>query len=161
MQPPISLILLRDVYHTEGKPVAYYSKKLNSAQVNYGTIDKELPCVIAKQREFRSMLLDAELHVHTDQKILELHYVEGPHNVITDTFSRLLHSHVSSPLVGKKAANVVSNSDSNNRNESSHSLLMDDRDINDCFMNLPCLYSKKKKKKVTNEMQKVFQNDIG
>ncbi len=49
--------------------------------------------------------------------------VEGP------LFSRLLHSYVSSPLVGKKAANVVSNSKSNNRNESSHSLLMNDGDM--------------------------------
>ncbi len=142
--------------HTEGKPVAYYSKKLNSAQINYAAIDKELQCVIATQCEFHSMLLGAELHVHTDQKILELHYVEGPRNVITDTFSRLLHSYVSSPLEGKKAANVVSDSESNNRNESSHSSLMDDRDIIDCLMNLPCLYSRKKKEKATNKMQKVF-----
>jgi hypothetical protein len=161
MQPPTSLILLCDLYHTEGKPVAYYSKKLNSAQINYATIDKELLCVVATQCEFCSILLGAELHVHTDQKILELHYVKGPHNVITDTFSRLLHSYVSSPLVGKKAANVGSNSESNNRNESSHSLLMDDRDIIDCLMNLPCLYSRKKTEKVTNEIQKVFRNDIG
>jgi hypothetical protein len=97
MRPPISLLLLRDVDHTEGKPVAYYSKKLNSAQINYATIDKKLLCVIATQREFCSMLLGAELHVHTDQKILELHFVEGPRNVIADTFSRLLHSYVSSP----------------------------------------------------------------
>ncbi len=54
-------------------------------------------------------------------KILELHFVEGPCNVITDTFSRLLHSYMSSPLVGKKAAYVVNNSESNNRNESSYS----------------------------------------
>jgi hypothetical protein len=93
------------------------------------------------------MLLGAELHVHTDQKILELHYVEGPRNVIADTFSRLLHSYMSSLLVGKKAANVVSDSESNNRDGSSHSLLIDDRDTIDCLMNLPCLYSRKKKKK--------------
>jgi hypothetical protein len=123
--------------------------------MNYATIDKELLCVIATLREFCSMLLGAELHVHTDQKILELHYVEGPRNVIADTFSRLLCSYVSSPLVGKKAANVVSNSESNNRNESSHSVLMDDRDIVDCLMNLPCLPSRKKKDK-TNETQKVY-----
>ncbi len=134
----------------------YYSKKLNSAQINYATINKELLCVVATQCEFHSILLGAELHVHTDQKILELHYVEGPRNVIADTFSRLLHSYVSSPLVGKKAANVVSDTENNNRYESSHSSLMNDGDIIDCLMNLPCLLSRKKKKKATNKMQKVF-----
>jgi hypothetical protein len=114
------------------------------------------------------MLLGAELHVHTDQKNIliignpsqqclswisyvdeygpDIHYVEGPRNVIVDTFSRLLHSDVSSPLAGKKAANVLSNSESGNRNESSHSSLMDDRDITDCLMNLPCFPSRRKKK---------------
>jgi hypothetical protein len=57
------------VYHTEGNPVAYYSKNLNSAQINYETIDKELLCDVATQHEFCSMLIGAELHVHTDQKI--------------------------------------------------------------------------------------------
>jgi hypothetical protein len=46
--------------------------------------------------------------------------VEGPCNVIADTFSRLLRSNVSSPLVGKEAANVASGSESNDRNESSY-----------------------------------------
>jgi hypothetical protein len=129
--------------------------------MNYATIDKELLCVIATLHKFCSMMLGAELYVHTDQKILELNYVEGPHNVIAGTFSRLLRSYVSSPLVGKKAANVVSDSESNNRNESSHSLIMNDKDIVDCLMNLPCLPSRKKKdrratkhRKCTDEQNK-------
>jgi hypothetical protein len=158
----------------EGKPVAYYCKKLYSAQMNYATIDKELLCVVSTLRKFRSMLLGAELHVHTDHKNIlgigdssqqrlrwisyvdeygpELHYVEGPCNVIADTFSRLSHSNVSSPLVGKKAAYVDSDSESGNRNESSNSALMDDREITDCLMNLPCFPSQKKK---DNKMKKM------
>jgi hypothetical protein len=81
--------------------------------MNYATIDKEPLCVIATLCEFHSMLLGAELQIHTDHKNIlnigdssercllwisyvdeyspTLHYVEGPHNVIADTFSRLLH----------------------------------------------------------------------
>jgi hypothetical protein len=101
----------------KSKLVSYYSKKLNSAQMNYTTIDKKRLCVIATLHQCHFMLLGAELHVHTDHKNilsigdssqqglcwisyvdeygLELHYVEGPCNVIADTFSRLLHSNVS------------------------------------------------------------------
>ncbi len=52
----------------EDKLVAYSSKKLNSAQMIYATIDKELLCLIATLHKFCSMLLGAELHVHTDHK---------------------------------------------------------------------------------------------
>ncbi len=60
--------------------IAYYNKKLNSAQMNYATIDKELHCAIATHREFCSMLLGAELHVHTDHKTF-LMLVIHPSNV--------------------------------------------------------------------------------
>jgi len=128
-------------------PVAYYSKKLNSTQMNYATIDKELLCVVSTLCEFRSMLFGADLHIHTDHRNLlnvgdsserrlrwisyvdeygpTLHYVEGPLNVIAVTLSRLTHNDIdidSSALVGKKAASVVSDSES----IAGHSSLIDD-----------------------------------
>ncbi len=117
----------------DNRPVAYYSKKLNSAQHNYATIDKELLCVVATLREFQSMLLGAELHIFTDHKNIlnvgdsserrlrwisyvdeygpTIHYIEGPRNVIADTFSRLSRKDVPSTLVGKKSTHIVSNSE--------------------------------------------------
>ncbi len=121
--------------YNAGRPSSslYASRKLNSAQRNYATIDKELHCVVATLREFRSMLLGAELHIYTDHKNIlnvgdlseqrlhwisyvdeygpTIHYIEGPRNVIADTFSRLLRKDVPSTLVGKKAAHIVSDSE--------------------------------------------------
>jgi hypothetical protein len=136
--------------------------------MNYATIDKELLGFIATLREFCSMLLGAELHIHTDHKNILSALVTYHSNVFTGSLmltntnvegprlSRLLGSNVSSPLVGKKAVNVVSNSESNNRNESSHSLLMNDGDIVDCFMNLPCLPSRKKWDRRPTKCRKCF-----
>ena len=140
-------------------PVQYYSKKLNIAQMNYATIDKELLCVIATLCGFRSMLLGAEIHSHTDHKnnlnvgdsserrlrwisyvdeySPTLPYVEGPCNVIADTFSfsRLLCQNDTSASVGKKAITEDS--------ELTRYSLFDDKEIFDCLVNLPCLTRKK------------------
>ena len=57
-----------------------------------------------------------------------LHYVEGPLNIIADTLSRLSRNNIdieSSALVGKKAASVVSDSES----MAEHSSSINDREI--------------------------------
>jgi hypothetical protein len=149
----------------DGRPVAYYSRKLNSAQCNYATIDKELLCIVATLKEFWSMLLGAELHVYTDHKNIlnvvnlseqwlhwisyvdeygpTIYYIEGPLNVIADTFSKLLRKDVLSILEGKKAAHIVSNSEF----ESLYMSLIDDKEILQCFLNLPCCFLNKEKEK--------------
>ena len=73
--------------------------------------------------------------------------MEGTFNVVADIFSRLSCNNVSSPLVGKKAANIVSNSENDNEYDSLYLSLLDDREILACFLNLPCISSNKKRKR--------------
>ncbi len=66
--------------------------------------------------------------------------MEGPHNVIADSFSRLSHRDDTSALVGKKATTEDS--------ELASYSLFDDKEIFDCLVNLPCFNSRKKRKRL-------------
>ena len=143
-----------------GLPVAYYSKKLNSAQFNYSTIDKELLSIVMTLREFRSMLLGAKITIHTDHlNILTLgdssqrrlrwisyvdeygptiEHIEGAKNVIADHFSRmpLVSDEPTSPAVGKKSATLDDNreiADDSDPLDNHHIWIDDIRDIIECF----------------------------
>ena len=95
----------------EGKPIAFYSRKLNPAQTRYTTTERELLSIVETMKEFRNILFGQKLAVQTDHANLvcksltsdrvmrwrlyieefspELLYLPGVDNEAADALSRL------------------------------------------------------------------------
>ena len=94
----------------ENKPIAFYSRKLNTAQKNYTTGEQELLSIVETLKEFRNILFGQNVTVHTDHLNLlyskmpsarivrwrlmleefgpKFVHVKGESNVVADTLSR-------------------------------------------------------------------------
>ena len=65
-----SAIQLGAVIMQEGKPIAFYSRKLNPAQTRYTTTERELLSIVEVLKEFKTILFGQELIVHKDHEHL-------------------------------------------------------------------------------------------
>ena len=99
------------VISQKGKLIAFYSRKMNSAQQNYTTTEKELLSIVATLKELRNIILGHQIAVYTDHKNItynflntervmrwhlifkqfgpELKYIKGENNVVADALSHL------------------------------------------------------------------------
>ena len=95
----------------EGKPIAFYSRRLTDCQTRYTTTERELLVIVEILKEFRNILPGQKIIIHTDHKNLiyanfntdrviswrliieeyspDFRYIEGPKNVVTDVLSSL------------------------------------------------------------------------
>jgi hypothetical protein len=102
---------LGSVIMQENKPIAFYSRKMNSAQRNYTTGEQELLSIVETLREFRNILFGQKLIIHTDHKNIvygnlsnsriarwrllleefgpEYRHVAGKDNIVADALSRM------------------------------------------------------------------------
>ena len=65
-----SQLQLGAVISQKGKPIAFYSRKMNSAQQNYTTNEKELLSMVENLKEFCNIILGHQITVYTDNKNL-------------------------------------------------------------------------------------------
>ena len=134
---------------------AHMQKKFTNAQLNYTTMEKELLSIVMTLKEYRSMLLGAEIHIHTDhknvtfenlnsQRVLrwrcyveeygpQIHYIKGPENVLADAYLRLQRAE---RTLGKRMPLNDEDVIDEHYLDTFYSVL-DEPELLDCFLNLP------------------------
>ena len=66
IQTDASKLQIGAVTSQHGKPIAFYSRKMNSYQQNYTTAEEKLLSLVSFLKEFRNILLGHKIMVYTD-----------------------------------------------------------------------------------------------
>ena len=133
------------------RDIAFYSRKLNSAQKNYSTIEKELLSIVETLKAFRDTVYGGRIHIFTDHKNLtyklsqfstqrvlrwrllledygpKFFYLPGPKNVVADSLSRV----PSKRLVRESDKKVVDS------NDGVYCMWSEDPDLAECLVHDP------------------------
>ncbi|XP_042031074.1 uncharacterized protein LOC121777781 [Salvia splendens] len=63
----------------EGRPIAYFSEKLNQTHLNYPTYDKELYAIVRCLKNWQHFLMHREFVIHTDHESIK--FLSGQHKL--------------------------------------------------------------------------------
>lgn len=118
--------------NSNGRPVAYASRKLEKGELNYQTIEKELVAIVWSIKYFRPYLFGKKFTIRTDHRPLvylfgmkdpssrltkfrlkleeydfDVEYVRGCENVVADALSRIIISSDELKSMSKNVVNVM------------------------------------------------------